>query len=467
LFSLSVAFYPSSPLLLSVHSFDDDAHDLLNLMELEFEAVVHATQALATTTTSHAIQTETQWPEILLPHFELQGMGLSELAKIAQLNIVPLVYAEAVEAWQAFSIDNQGWIKDGLHVQSGNESTSVDSITSFVYRLEDDGIAPQTGQGISGRYSPVWLQYPAPSDPIMVNFDLLSSIDISDHYNTLLKKNALTFSNLLDLDFLLSPNNSGTNDAVHTFLMQPLYFDFSNTKTQDLVGYVLTIFSWKDIFESIIHSDDRGIALVLSSTCGNSLTFHTSTRQTTMGDLHDSDFDNLAVSLDLGTSLSEDSEEEFDHCSYRATAYPTAELQDSFLSSTPWLYGVLAVLLFFFTTVVFGLYDFFVYRRQRELIVKAERTNKLVSELFPSNVKDRLLDDGGSVMRKGSTHFDRGSMNRASSMRSIDGFATDMTLVSRTGSVSNRINPYQSRPIADLFPSATVMFGDLVGFTAW
>ena len=117
------------------------------------------------------------------------------------------------------------------------------------------------------------------------------------------------------------------------------------------------------------------------------------------------------------------------------------------------------------TKVVFGLYDFVVQRGQRELVAVAERTNKLVSELFPRNVKDRLLGekgyaDGGG---KGSDHLAGG--NRKGSTHSRDAaFSSDLTLNTKSGS---ELRPYETKPIADLFPNATVMFGDLVGFTAW
>jgi class 3 adenylate cyclase len=48
------------------------------------------------------------------------------------------------------------------------------------------------------------------------------------------------------------------------------------------------------------------------------------------------------------------------------------------------------------------------------------------------------------------------SRRRSSTSRSLGGD-------NRTTTTS----PFSSRPIADLFPNSTVLFGDLVGFTAW
>jgi hypothetical protein len=100
--------------------------------------------------------------------------------------------------------------------------------------------------------------------------------------------------------------------------------------------------------------------------------------------------------------------------------------------------------------VVFGVYDFVVQRRQREIIAKAERTNKLVSDLFPQNVKDRLLEDGYGKGGTGSNHMDGGGRRGSGHYRKD--LKSDVTLMSRSNSVS-WLNPYETKPIADLFVS--------------
>ena len=98
-------------------------------------------------------------------------------------------------------------------------------------------------------------------------------------------------------------------------------------------------------------------------------------------------------------------------------------------------------------TVVFGLYDFMMQRWQRDLIAKAERTNKLVSELFPRNVKDRLLSHEG--------YGENATLDGVS----VDGTTTlggGVVLPSSYHSKSRRkpvdhSGPYETKPIADLF----------------
>jgi hypothetical protein len=45
---------------------------------------------------------------------------------------------------------------------------------------------------------------------------------------------------------------------------------------------------------------------------------------------------------------------------------------------------------FFFTSLVFVLYDYIVQKRQAKVMASAIRTNNIVSSLFPLSVRDRL-----------------------------------------------------------------------------
>jgi len=85
-------------------------------------------------------------------------------------------------------------------------------------------------------------------------------------------------------------------------------------------------------------------------------------------------------------------------------------------------------------------------------MTKAIHSTAIVSSLFPSNVRDRLFpvmqeEDGISPTRRNKYLTEHGS----------DDPTTTTTSASGTS----------SRPIADLFPEATVLFADIAGFTAW
>lgn len=86
----------------------------------------------------------------------------------------------------------------------------------------------------------------------------------------------------------------------------------------------------------------------------------------------------------------------------------------------------------------------------------AVKSSAIVSSLFPSNVRDRLYgddEDGKNAPRGG--RFQKSMIEQDDD----DGARVGLSLVDASISTG--------RPIADLFPSATVMFGDIAGFTAW
>lgn len=82
----------------------------------------------------------------------------------------------------------------------------------------------------------------------------------------------------------------------------------------------------------------------------------------------------------------------------------------------------------------------------------AKQTNTLVSSLFPKEVQRRILEDAANTEKQGLLQ----SMD-------LDGFEAR----------ENQTNGFKSsmesskKAIADYFPNATIIFADIVGFTAW
>jgi class 3 adenylate cyclase len=93
--------------------------------------------------------------------------------------------------------------------------------------------------------------------------------------------------------------------------------------------------------------------------------------------------------------------------------------------------------------IIIMVYDHTVTRRQDKTMQTALRTRAIVTSLFSEKIARELVNEP----YRNRTGFenvlsDRGELNTAEVMKA-------------------------SKPLADLFPEATIMFGDLVGFTAW
>ena len=126
-------------------------------------------------------------------------------------------------------------------------------------------------------------------------------------------------------------------------------------------------------------------------------------------------------------------------------------------------------------------------RRQSNVLSKAKTTNAIVSALFPSNVRDRILRDAEKQAE---------NEERENNKKNVFKFGANKDqLKTFLDEEENMVSqPYSTAPIADLFvslnssswkvlplphkptnliaslpqqPSATVMFADIVGFTAW
>lgn len=122
--------------------------------------------------------------------------------------------------------------------------------------------------------------------------------------------------------------------------------------------------------------------------------------------------------------------------------------ENSYYSKTPVLFAFLIAITFTVVIVVFFVYDMNVQRRNDKLVITAAKSNAIVSSLFPGQIRDRLIRQdvdndvqGSSIIRK-STNL--------------------TTYLKKGGSLD-----MNSKPLAELYLDTTVLFADIVGFTAW
>jgi hypothetical protein len=102
-----------------------------------------------------------------------------------------------------------------------------------------------------------------------------------------------------------------------------------------------------------------------------------------------------------------------------------------------------------------------VKRRQDRVMETALRTNKIVTSMFPSNVRDRIIQDAEEqiVISRRQRLYDQ--IKSTKSSEEFDEKPEESADALETKGI------FVTKPIADLFPETTVMMCDLVGFTAW
>jgi class 3 adenylate cyclase len=136
--------------------------------------------------------------------------------------------------------------------------------------------------------------------------------------------------------------------------------------------------------------------------------------------------------------------------------------------------GIFSVLI-----MVFLRYDYLVARRQSLVIDMAKRSKTIVDSLFPSMVRERLLQDNSgqfsiisaeepvsfSELTKINTLANK-NISESDPIR-MPQLQSKATLKSVRESEGAALDHRSSQPIADLYKNATVLFADIAGFTAW
>jgi hypothetical protein len=103
--------------------------------------------------------------------------------------------------------------------------------------------------------------------------------------------------------------------------------------------------------------------------------------------------------------------------------------------------------------LIFALYEFTVQRRQKTVLASVAKASALVSSLFPKEVQEPML-------RKEKKHEEAFLLVIGLPMKhQIKDFLKDSDETTAQGALSKPWSP----PIADLYPSASVIFADMVG----
>jgi hypothetical protein len=266
----------------------------------------------------------------------------------------------------------------------------------------------------------------------------------------------------------------------------PVFDHFESDR--ELVGFLGAAIYWGRLFATALPSDGSGpIHVILENDCGQVFTYvlHPQGEQVVggggakktilSGDHHDDNYAYLELELPLNSidvhyghdgeesshhndaSEAEASEDiltysgvglDFDYCPYTVRIYPTAEMEKSFYTWQPFMYAMMVVLVLVFASIIFWVYDSIVERRQRKVTQTAVESTAVIHSLFPSNVRDRLLQQ---QKQDALALGDKSALNPSAAFLNDGG----RTLLGK------------APPIADLFPFATVLFADISGFTAW
>lgn len=172
------------------------------------------------------------------------------------------------------------------------------------------------------------------------------------------------------------------------------------------------------------------------------------------GDLHDTQFNSFQRYEKLNEAVSNlkyrysGAPMDTEMCPFSIIIYPSEMFESYHTTHNAVVFAVAIIIVFAFVLMVFVLYDINVEKRQKLVLNTAQKTNDIVSSLFPSIIRNQML-----------TNNDQSKANE--NQRKTSDFLSKRYVDGDTQPGDS------SAALANLYPETTVFFADLAGFTAW
>lgn len=264
--------------------FTGFAEEVETLSFINTRNILSNAKSMAVTISSYVQDTNKTWPNVTIPDFDARAAQI--LAKSNAAYVALLVHVGTSEKerqeWEMFSVQNQGWIQDGLDAMGVNMEALP--ISPVIHNLT----GPAEYENYPHPYySPVWQLSPPPEDPLVINYDFMTGAGYSSASTGL---------------------GSGRTNAVievlgESMILQPIYEDVqtpSNLEAESkIVGVVTVGVPWEFYFQRILPDDTAPILLVLKECELSIWTYEIHGREVLLlsneADLHDPQYDFLGV----------------------------------------------------------------------------------------------------------------------------------------------------------------------------
>ncbi|KAL7564099.1 hypothetical protein ACA910_012376 [Epithemia clementina (nom. ined.)] len=490
--------------------FREDSSKVLASLGLSIDLTLGGLDALVVNMASEAKAYNQTWPFVTIPDFAVRAQKTKSLTNALYLNVFTYVETSQRSAWENYTaVEGPTWLEEtlklqldgGLFVEENEYKTTVDksqlwNVLWDYGEFEKDESEWGTGYNTSaqGPFFPMWQTAPVllSSGQPIYNWNLLSSVALDSIWAVIdTHKVSMT-----DAYMIAYPNETKAMEQIAfdaewfgqyittgedpkepiSDIHYPILADGSSRiemmkneaaydPTQHQLGGFLTApIYWRDYIKGILPDGSNGIVAVFDNPCNPSFTYQINgptVKYLGTGDFHETKFDYLeqkSAIHDLekysirGSSYTGIPVNK-DICPFTIRVYPSATMESEYITPQPVIITLVVVGIFIFTSAVFVLYDVCVEKRQRLVMSTAVRSNAILSSLFPSNVKDRLMEEEMGKQTKTVKHK-QGERQAFIMPRDHYGDYDSGTNMS-------------SKPIADLFPEATVLFADLANFTAW
>jgi hypothetical protein len=476
---------------------------------------------LESSQSSNVAEDPLEWPFVTIPYFEHRSVAILATTDVVEVNMAPLLPSSLQTQFETYAIDVQQSACDN----DDNECNIVRTIHNVDGSFAGD--YDSNGDDAIEALSPIW-QYASfdMNEPVDVLVNQLSD-PIQAHALTVMRsKNAAVWSDFHFINELDdAPESTEIADdivlsAPYMYLFYPIFDDFVQT---NLVGSLRLRMDFTTLLKSAIpFAISDGMTLVIQSCSEDAMAYQLGADKDMVfiGSV-DSDAVNTMkksaqTSLlefptaftygEFAVGINTTVADETQPCPFQLIILPSsvaaditkiqisAVPNDGSSSSSNRAIGLtsLVAAIFFILTVVFLVYDWLVERRQFVVVNIATKSTAIVENLFPAQVRDRMLqnieekkkaggNNGGGANDPmgmltgdsgapygdtpgGNTMSTTGGMGNTAATSNTPNHVSVKQFLTNSGDTSN---DFSSQPIADLFTNTTVLFADIAGFTAW
>ena len=394
-----------------VEMFDSLSDDLMVGLGDNFIQTFVALDAMAADVAMATSSSD--WPLITIPSFSTLSVKAQHSAIALQSVFMTTIVTDAQRLdYEAYvQINNQEWISRSEEWELAAEEfdnkkrrlqdqpvSFSNGITDQIFELKNNVNVSIVSPG-PGPYSPIRHMHPVRQGS--VNYDAASNNYLREELLKATRNITAVIGKFLEVELMqkVSFLESTVSDNLFVTLAYPITESLTPAGAVGAAtGSLVAMVSWVDLFSSILPSRAQGIVCVVENTCGQLASFRVDGRTSRflgLQDNHDSKFSRYRNTFSLDDlSLAEQTVSRFplqEICPYRLHVYPSADTKAVLASFNPVLLVAIAMGFFFFTVCVFLVYDRFMERRNRAVLVSAVEARAIVSSLFPANVRDRLL----------------------------------------------------------------------------